>query len=89
LKKLDIPSEIEDKIFEIKFNSDKSIFKLISYFPLSELERKTIVSLLNWTNFSKFDSIFTDTVTDYEWNKTKNQIKKRFQNDLFDIDHKL
>jgi hypothetical protein len=89
LKKLDIPSEIEDKIFEIKFNSDKSIFKIISYFPLSELERKTIVSLLNWTTFSKFDSIFTDTVTDYEWNKTKNQIKKRFQNDLFDIDHKL
>ena len=89
MKKLDIPSEIEDKIFEIKFNSDKSIFKIISYFPLSELERKTIVSLLNWTTFSKFDSIFTDTVTDYEWNKTKNQIKKRFQNDLFDIDHKL
>jgi len=56
---------------------------------LSELERKTIVSLLNLITFSGFHSIFTDTVTDDEWNKTKNQIKKRFQNELFDIDHRL
>ena len=28
MKTLDIPSEIEDKIFEIKFNSDKSISKI-------------------------------------------------------------
>ena len=89
MKILDIPSEIEDKIFEIKFNSDNSISKIISYFPLSELERKTMVSFLNLTTFSEFHSIFTDTVTDDEWNKTKNQIKKRFQNELFDIDHKL
>ena len=89
MKLFDIPFEIEDKIFEIKLNSDKSIFKIISYFPLSELERKTIVSLLNQTTFSEFRSIFTDTVTDDEWNKTKNQIKKRFQNELFDIDYRL
>ena len=87
MKKLDIPSDIEDKIFEIKLNSDKSIFKIISYFPLSELERKTLISLLNRPNFSEFHSIFTDTVTDDEWNKTKNQIKKRFQNELFNIDN--
>ena len=86
MKKLDIPSDIEDKIFEIKLNSDKSISKIISYFPLSELERKSLISLLNQPNFSEFHSIFTDTVTDDEWNKTKNQIKKRFQNELFDID---
>ena len=89
MKKLNIPSEIEDKIFEIKFNSDNSIFKIISYFPLSEFERQSFSSLLNFTNFSEFHSIFTDTVTDDEWNKTKNQIKKRFQNELFDIDHGL
>ena len=86
MKKLDIPSEIEDKIFEIKLNSDKSISKIISYFPLLELERKSLISLLNHPDFSEFHSIFTDTVTDDEWNKTKNQIKKRFQNELFDID---
>ena len=89
MKKLNIPSEIEDKIFEIKFNSDNSIFKIISYFPLSEFERQSFSSLLNFTTFSEFHSIFTDTVTDDEWNKTKNQIKKRFQNELFDIDHGL
>jgi hypothetical protein len=88
LKVFDIPSEIEDKLFEIKLNSDKSILKIISYFPLSELERKTIISLLNQDNFSEFHSIFTDIITDDEWNKTKNQIKKRFQNELFNIDPK-
>ena len=88
MKKLNIPSEIEDKIFEIKFNSDASIFKIISYFPLSESERQSFSSLLNFTTFSEFHSIFTDTITDDEWNKTKNQIKKRFQNELFDIDLK-
>jgi hypothetical protein len=83
-----IPSKIEDKIFEIKLNSDKSIFKIISYFPLSALERKTIISLSNQANFSEFHSIFTDAITEDEWNKTKNQIQQRFQNDLFDIDPK-
>ena len=89
LKKLNIPFAIEDKIFEIKYHSDESVFKIISYFPLSKLERQTIISLLNRPNFSEFHSIFTDTVTNEEWNKTKNQIKKRFQNELFDIDSKL
>jgi hypothetical protein len=86
LKKLDIPPSIEDKIFEIKRNSDKSISKIISYFPLLELERTSLISLLNQPNFSEFHSIFTDPISDDEWNKTKNQIKQRFQNELFDID---
>ena len=89
MKVFNIPSEIEDKIFEIKYHSDESILKIISYFPLSDLERKTIISLSNQVNFSEFYSIFTDTITDNEWNKTKNQIKKRFQNELFDIDSRL
>ena len=88
MKKLDIPSEIEDKIFEIKINSDESIFKIISYFPLSSPERQTLTSLMDQPNFSEFHSIFTDNVTDDEWNKTKVQIKKRFQTELFDIDTK-
>ena len=33
--------------------------------------------------------MFTDTVTDDDWNKTKNQIKQRFQNELFDINSKI
>ena len=89
MKTIDIPSKIEDKIFEIKYNSDESISKIISYFPLSELERQTMTSLLNKPNFSEFHSIFTDSITNDQWNKTKNQIKKQFQNELFDIDPKL
>ena len=85
----DIPFEIKDKIFEIKINSDESIFKIISYFPLSSPERQTLTSLMDQPNFSEFHSIFTDTITDNEWDKTKNQIKNRFQNELFDIDSGL
>ena len=89
LKSFQIPDNIEDKIFEIKLNSDKSIFKIISYFPLSETERKIIISVLDKPDFSEFHSIFTDAVTDDDWNKTKNQIKQRFQNELFDINSKI
>ena len=89
LKSFDIPDDIQDKLFEIKLNSDKSVFKIISYFPLSETEKQIIISVLNKPDFSGFHSIFTDNVTDDEWNKTKNQIKQRFQNELFDINSKI
>jgi len=89
LKNLTIPSQIQDKLFEIRYNSDDSVLKIISYFPLSELERQTIISISHQPNFSGFHSIFTDIVTDDEWNKTKDQIKNRFQNELFDINSKL
>jgi hypothetical protein len=89
LKPFNIPDDIEDKIFEIKFHSDKSIFKIISYFPLSEIERQIIISVSDQPDFSAFHSIFTDAVTDDDWNKTKNQIKQRFQNELFDINSKI
>jgi hypothetical protein len=86
---LDFPDKIKDKLFEIKFNSDESILKIISYFPLSDLECKSILSLSNQSTLPDFHSIFTDSISDDEWNKTKDQIKKRFQNELFDIDSKL
>ncbi len=89
MKITDIPDNVKEKIFEIKLHSDQSVFKIISYFPLSDFERQTITSLLNQPSFSEFHSIFTDNITDDEWSKTKNQIKKRFQNELFDIDSKL
>ena len=89
LKTIDIPPKIEDKIFEIKYNSNGSILKIISYFPLSELEYQTLTFLLNKPDFSEFHSIFTDNITDDQWNKTKVQIKKQFQDELFDIDPKL
>ena len=83
----DIPLELTDKIFQIKFNPEQTIEKIISYFPLSEQERLMINSISGQDTFSNFNSIFSDTVTDEEWNKTKEQIKKRFQSELFDIDN--
>ena len=85
----DIPLELTDKIFQIKFNPEKSIEKITSYFPLSEQERLMINSISGQDTFSNFNSIFSDTVSDEEWNNTKEQIKKRFQNELFDIDDEI
>jgi len=87
MKVSDVPLELTDKIFQIKFNSDQSVEKITSYFPLSENERLMINSISGQDSFSNFKSIFSDTVSDEEWNKTKEQIKKRFQNELFDIDN--
>jgi hypothetical protein len=87
MKISDISLEVSDKIFQIKFNPDQTIEKITSYFPLSEQERLMINSISGQDNFSNFNSIFSDTVTDEEWNKTKEQIKKRFQSELFDIDN--
>ena len=82
---LKIPSHLEDKIFEIQ-ESDENVSKIVSYFPFSESEKQEIRSILNKTSFSEFRSIFTDTVTEEEWNRNKEQIKKRFSDELFDID---
>jgi hypothetical protein len=83
----DIPLELTDKIFQIKFNPDQFIEKITSYFPLSEQEWLMINSISGQDTFSNFNSIFSDKITDEEWNKSKDQIKKRFQSELFDIDN--
>ena len=77
---------LQDKIFEIRYESDNNISKIISYFPFSESEKSEIISTLNDEYFDGFHSIFTDSVTDDEWNATKDQIKKKFKDELFDID---
>ena len=86
MKISDIPLELTDKIFQIKFNPDQTIEKITSYFTLSEQECLLINSISGQNTFSNFNSIFSDTVTDEEWNKTKDQIKQKFQSELFDID---
>ena len=81
------PSHLHDKIFEIRYSHDDSVSKIVSYFPFSESEKQEIISILNIEVFDGFHSIFTDTVSDEEWRKTKDQIKKKFQGELFDIDN--
>ncbi len=84
--KLNLSFYLEDKIFEIRFESDDTVSRIVSYFPFSTLEKQEILSILNLDSFNEFHSIFTDTVTEEEWNKTKEQIKKKFKDELFDVD---
>ena len=83
----DIPFELKEKIFEIK-TTDNSVLKIISYFPLTDLEQNSLVSIIKQPDFVNFNSIFSDSVNDDEWNRTKSQIKKRFQDEIFHIDNK-
>lgn len=85
MSKLTLPPHLEDKIFEIKYDDD--VLKITSYFPLTESEKQEINSIMDM-DFSGYHSIFTDTVSDEEWNRTKEQIKKRFNDELFGIDKK-
>ena len=87
LTSYDIAFELKEKIFEIK-TSDNSVFKIISYFPLTELEQNSLVSIIKQPEYINFSSIFSDSVTNDEWNRTKSQIKKRFQDEIFHIDDK-
>ena len=80
------PNYLEDKIFEIKYSGNK-IQKITSYFPLNFSEKKEISLILQNEHFYAFHSIFTDTISDEEWNRTKDQIKQKFKNELFSIDN--
>ena len=84
----DFPFELEEKIFEIKTDSNNSILKIVSYFPLDELEKNNLILIINQPDFVNFNSIFTDIISNNEWNRTKSQIKKRFQDEIFHIDEK-
>jgi len=77
---------LQDKIFEIRYDSDDSISKIVSYFPFSESEKHEIISTLNDQSFDRFYSIFADSITEDEWKRTKDQIKLKFKDELFDID---
>ena len=55
------------------------VSKIISYFPFSESEQAEILSILNNPYFDGFSSIFTDNITEEEWDETKEQIKNKFK----------
>ncbi len=85
--KLNISSGLEEKIFDFKTNSDGKIIKIVSYFPLSAKDRQVVLTAIGSNSFDNFSSIFADTITDDEWNCTKEQIKKKLHDELFDIDN--
>jgi len=87
MNSLNLPVSLKEKIYQIKPNSQNDFFKIVSYFPLSEVEKQTIVNLMGDSKFlDGFYSIFSDHISEKEWNESKSQIIKRFQDELFDID---
>ena len=87
-KKLNISKSLEEKIFDIRIDSkkDNSISKITSYFPLSDVEKKEIAEALKEKSFDKFHSIFSDSISEEDWNKNKDQIHDKFRSELFGID---
>lgn len=86
MKKLNIDSELEEKIYDSKFDVNNSLLKITTYFPLSEKEKQEILKKYNENGEITFNSIFSDIISDDQWNKTKDQIKNKFQNELLNID---
>lgn len=87
MNSLNLPASLKEKIYQIKPNSQNGFFKIVSYFPLSEVEKQTIVRIMsNSKSFDGFYSIFSDHISEKEWNESKSHIIKRFQDELFDID---
>lgn len=86
MNNLNLPANLRDKIYQINLNSKNNFSKIISYFPLSEDEKQLIITLNNLKSFNGFHSIFSDSISEQEWSKSKSQIIKHFQDELFDID---
>lgn len=88
MNEFELPNNILDKIYEIKTDKNNIILKIISYFPLSIHEKDIIRNSLKDRFLNdEFNSIFSDVIDDTQWNKSKDQIKKRFNAELFDIDN--
>ena len=86
MRDLNLPTNLKDKIYQINVNSQNDFSKIVSYFPLSADEKQLIVTLMNDSkSFNGFHSIFSDHISEQEWNKSKARIIKRFQDELFDI----
>ncbi|MBA4452183.1 MAG: hypothetical protein ACE5RQ_03615 [Nitrosopumilus sp.] len=86
MKKLDISSSLEEKIYDCKYEKN-SLSQISTYFPLEETEKQEILKAVQKEKDTiNFKSIFSDKVSEDEWNKNKEQIKKKFHDELFDID---
>ncbi|MGD2106836.1 MAG: hypothetical protein PVH93_04445 [Nitrosopumilaceae archaeon] len=87
MKKLEVSSKLEEKIYNTKFSIGNKKGKITSYFPLTLSEKDEICDALREPNtIVEFKSIFSDVISDDDWNSTKEQIKRKFQDELIDID---
>ena len=83
MKNLPIPEELKEKLYDQKFLGGKT--EITSFFPLDGHEKQLILKSLEDYQVS-FKSIFSDSISQTDWIKTKEQIKKKFQKELFNID---
>ena len=88
MKNLNISEKLQEKIYDYKFNKNNQITSITSYFPLTDNEKHEIFENLKGTqkNCISFKSIFTDEISDGKWEENKLQIKKKFRDELIDID---
>jgi hypothetical protein len=88
MKKLSISANLEEKIFDLKIDGNGISSKIITYFPLNRKEKKEILKAIDQTKKLPIDfkSIFSNEISQQEWSNSKEQIKKKFQDELLDID---
>ena len=73
---------MEDRIFEISY-SRGMVSRVTSYFPLSKSELQEILVVTG--SKPEMRSIFTDSISDEEWERGRTRIKKRFSDELIGI----
>jgi hypothetical protein len=88
MKKLSIPPDLQEKIYDLKINDTGVFLKITTYFPLHPKEKQEILKAIDQTKKSpvNFKSIFSDKISELEWNNSKEQIKKKFQDELMELD---
>lgn len=79
VKNHNLQKSIKEKIYDYKV-TEKTI---TTYFPLNENEKQEIRKIIDNVEFK---TIFKDNISDKEWDKTKEQIIKKFKDELFRID---
>ncbi len=79
LQNHNLQKSIKEKIYDYKV-AEKTI---TSYFPLNEGEKQEIRKIID---NAEFKTIFKDSISDKEWDKTKEQIIRKFKDELFRID---
>jgi len=85
MKKLNLPPFLEEKIYDLKHNESNNAITITSYFPLIQDEKETILKDHKFDTVN-FKSVFSDNISDSDWLNSKEQIKKKFQDELFDIE---
>ena len=86
--KLFISPELEEKIYDLKVDGNDGLSQITTYFPLNSEEKQEILNAMDKTKKSQIDfkSIFSDEISQQEWLDSKEQIKKKFQDELMKID---